>query len=156
MNESGGSVREFIDGVSSPTRRRDAETLLDLMGRVTGETPAMWGPSIVGFGSYHYTYATGREGDAGAASFSPRKTATTVYLPDGVGAYTEQLERLGEHTTGVGCLYLKDLARIDLAVLEEVITASYRRVTAGTFGQRAADSRAAPGGAARAGAAPPE
>lgn len=140
MEPTTASVSDFIDGVASPRRRRDATTLIDLMTRITGEQPAMWGPTIVGFGSYHYKYASGREGDAGAAGFSPRKAATTVYLPDGVGAHTEQLARLGDHTTGQACLYLKDLGKVDLGVLEEIITESYQRVTAGTFGQRAADS----------------
>ncbi|MBP3036698.1 DUF1801 domain-containing protein [Arthrobacter sp. zg-ZUI100] len=140
MEPTAASVSDFIDGVTSPTRKRDAHTLVDLMSRITGKEPAMWGPTIVGFGSYHYKYASGREGDAAAAGFSPRKAATTVYLPDGVGAYTAQLARLGTHTTGAGCLYLKDLSKIDLGVLEDIITESYQRVTAGTFGQRAADS----------------
>ena len=100
----------------------------------------MWGPTITGFGSYHYKYASGREGDACAAGFSPRKAATTVYLPDGVGAYPEQLARLGSHATGAGCLYMKDLDAVDLGVLEDIISESYGRVTAGTFGHRAADS----------------
>ena len=134
-------MRAHLDTVASKTRRRDADTLLELMARITGEEPRMWGPSIIGFGSYHYKYASGREGDAPAAGFSPRKAAASVYLPDGIGTYTEQLARLGEHKTGVGCLYLKDLAKIDLEVLESIITESYRAVTAGMFGQRAADSR---------------
>lgn len=100
----------------------------------------MWGPSIIGFGSYHYKYASGREGDAPAAGFSPRKAATSIYLPDGVGTYTEQLARLGEHKVGVGCLYLKDLEKVDLEILESIIAESHRAVTAGTFGQRAAES----------------
>lgn len=140
MNATDDPVRAFIDAVGGETRRRDAETLLDMMTRITGEGPRMWGPSIVGFGSYHYKYASGREGDAPAAGFSPRKAATTIYLPDGVGAYPEHLARLGEHTTGVGCLYLKDLGKVDLGTLEAIVDESYRRVTAGTFGQRAADS----------------
>lgn len=140
MEPSSGSVAEFIGGVNSPKRRRDAETLVSLLTRITGEQPAMWGPSIIGFGSYHYKYSSGREGDAGAAGFSPRKAATTLYLPDGVDAYTEQLARLGEHTTGVSCLYLKDLDKVDLGVLEEIITESYQRVTAETFGTGSAES----------------
>ena len=140
MRASDEAVRTFLDKVASPTRRRDAETMLDLMTRVTGEEPRMWGPSIIGFGEYHYKYATGREGDAPAAGFSPRKAATTIYLPDGVGAYPEQLERLGEHTTGVGCLYLKDLHKVDLGVLEAIVDESYRKVTLGPFGHRAAES----------------
>jgi hypothetical protein len=140
MSTLNDAVREHLDTVASEIRRRDADTLLELMGRITGEEPRMWGPSIIGFGSYHYRYASGREGDAPAAGFSPRKAATSVYLPDGIGAHTERLARLGEHKTGVGCLYLKDLAKIDLRVLESILTESYRTVTAGTFGQRAADS----------------
>lgn len=140
MHDPDPAVRTFIDEVTSPTRRRDAETLLEAMRRITGEPPRMWGPSIIGFGQYHYKYASGREGDAPAASFSPRKAASTIYLPDGVGAYPEKLERLGTHTTGVGCLYISDLDAVDLAVLEGIITQSYRAVTAGTFGQRASES----------------
>ena len=132
-----GEVRAFLDRVQHPTRRRDAETLLEIMGRATGQPARMWGSSIIGFGMYHYRYASGREGDAPAAGFSPRKAATTVYLADGIGAHPELLERLGPHTTGVGCLYMKDLGHVDLAVLEEIVARSYATVTAGTFGQRA-------------------
>ena len=98
----------------------------------------LWG-SIIGFGRYHYRYETGREGDAGGAGFAPRKAATVIYLADGIGAHEEALSRLGSHTTGVGCLYLKDLENVDLGVLEEIVRSSYRTVTAGTFGQRARD-----------------
>ncbi len=135
------AVRAHIDGVASPARRQDAETLLELMGRVTGEPPRLWGPSIVGFGQYHYRYESGREGDAPAASFSPRKAATTIYLPDGTGAYADELDRLGPHTTGVGCLYLKDVSAVDAGLLERIVEASYRAVTAGAFGHRARESR---------------
>ena len=133
------AVREFLDRVEHPVRRRDADTMLELMTRATGRPAGMWGPSIVGFGSYHYRYESGREGDAPAAAFSPRKAATTVYLADGIGAHAALVERLGPHTTGVGCLYLKDLDDVDLSVLEAVVRDSYRTVTAGTFGQRARD-----------------
>jgi len=133
------AVREFLDGVDHPVRRRDADTMLELMTRATGRPAEMWGRSIVGFGSYHYAYESGREGDAPAAAFSPRKAATTVYLADGIGAHAAMVERLGPHTTGVGCLYLKNLDDIDLATLEEIVAASYRTVTSGTFGQRARD-----------------
>ncbi len=132
-------VRAFLDRVEHPVRRRDAETMLGLMTRVTGQPAKMWGPSIVGFGSYHYRYASGREGDAPAAAFAPRKAATTIYLYDGIDAHADLVERVGPHTTGVGCLYLKDLARIDLAALEELVAASYRTLTAGTFGPGADD-----------------
>lgn len=134
------AVRTFIDTVAGATRRRDAEALLELFGRVTGQPAKMWGPSIIGYGQYHYRYASGREGDAGAAGFSPRKAATSIYLPDGVGRYAAQLDRLGEHTAAVGCLYITNLDKVDLAVLESIIDESYRTVTAGTFGHRAAES----------------
>lgn len=136
------AVREFLDRVEHPVRRRDADTMLGLMTRVTGQPAKMWGTSIVGFGSYHYRYASGREGDAPAAGFSPRKPATTIYLADGVGAHAALIERLGPHTTGVGCLYLKNLDDVDLAALEAIVAASYRTLTSGTFGQRARDGGA--------------
>ena len=135
------TVAEFLDKVSSPTRRRDAATLIELMGRITGEPATMSGSSIVGFGHYHWRYQSGREGDGPAASFSPRKAALTIYLPDGTGAYADQPSRLGEHTASVGCLYVKDLAKVDLAVLEEIIGKSYRTLTSGTYTNRAADHR---------------
>ena len=133
-------VRAFIDAVPGATRRRDAETLLELFGRITGEPARMWYSTIIGFGSYHYRYDSGREGDAGAAGFSPRKAASTIYLPEGVGAHTEALSRLGPHKTGLVCLYITNLDKVDLAVLEGILRASYNTVTAGVFGQRARDS----------------
>jgi len=131
-----GSVQEFLDGIDHSKRRRDAGTLLEMIGRVTGETPRMWG-TIIGFGEYHYKYESGRQGDAPAAGFSPRKAATTVYVPDGVRTYAESLERLGPHTTGVGCIYIKDLEAVDIKVLESIVKRSYKAVTAGTFPSRA-------------------
>jgi hypothetical protein len=136
MAELNQSVQAHLDGVTSEKRRRDAQTLLELMGRATGESPQLW-RGLIGFGQYHYKYASGREGDAPAAGFAPRKAATTVYLLDGVGRYEKQLEQLGPHTTGVGCLYIKDLTQIDLSVLEAIVAESYRNLTAGTYGLRA-------------------
>ncbi|MGI5186778.1 DUF1801 domain-containing protein [Promicromonospora sp. CA-289599] len=130
----------YLDAVTPAVRRRDALTLRDLLERVTGERPRMFGTSIVGFGEYRYEYPSGRSGHAPAAGFAPRKAASTVYLADGVGAHEELLAGLGPHTTGVGCLYLKDLDRVDLAVLEEIVRRSWATVTDGTFGQRAAES----------------
>jgi hypothetical protein len=127
----------YLDAVTPAVRRRDAQTLRDLMERVTGQAPRMFGPSIVGFGEYHYEYPSGRSGDAPAAAFAPRKPASTLYLADGVAAYADLLARLGPHTTSVGCLYLKDLEQVDLAVLEEIVRRSWATVTSGTFGQRA-------------------
>ncbi|MFE6965336.1 DUF1801 domain-containing protein [Agromyces sp. NPDC057679] len=122
-------VEVFLDGVTHRVRRRDAATLLALMERVTGETAYMWGPSIVGFGEYHYRYDSGREGVTPAAAFSPRKTAMTVYLVPGLTEHPELLERLGPHTTGVGCLYMKNLEDVDLEVLEALVRESYEAVT---------------------------
>jgi hypothetical protein len=109
---------------------------MELTARVTREPAQLWG-SIIGFGHYHYKYPTGREGDVAAAGFAPRKGATTIYLTDGVGQYSEQLKRLGPHTTGVGCLYIKDLEKVDLSVLETIVGESYRTVTEGTYMLRA-------------------
>ncbi|MBF0671734.1 MAG: DUF1801 domain-containing protein [Salinibacterium sp.] len=119
------------------TRQRDARALLDLMARATGEQPYLWN-SIVSFGSYHYIYATGREGDAPAAGFSPRKAATTIYLADGVDAHADDLARLGPHTLGKGCLYLKDLAKVDLDVLEQIVRDAYRAASTPGFAQHGA------------------
>jgi hypothetical protein len=135
MTPTDDDVAAFLDRVASPVRRRDAGTLLALFERVTGQPPRMWGPSIIGFGEYHYRYASGRSGDASAAGFSPRKAASTVYLADGVEPYAAELERLGEHSTGAGCLYLKNLEAVDLEVLESILAASYQRVSAEGFGQ---------------------
>src|SRR3546814_8834253 len=117
--ETPAEVQSFVERVEPARRRRDAQTLLELFARVTGEPPTLWG-SIIGFGSYHYRYDSGREGDTAAASFAPRKAATTIYLVDGVGAHAAELEKLGPHTTGVGCLYLKDASTVDLDVLADI------------------------------------
>ena len=136
MSEVDKSVRTYIEGVAPAKRRRDAERLVELMSRVTGEPARLWG-SIIGFGQYHYKYASGREGDAPAAGFSPRKAAMSVYVSDGVAAHIDLLDRLGPHTTGVGCIYIKDLEAIDLAVLEAIVGRSFTTLTAGTYTLRA-------------------
>ena len=143
MGDPSEEVRTYLDGVTSEKRRQDAEKLLELMARVTKEPPQLWG-SIIGFGQYHYKYQSGREGDVAAAGFAPRKAATTIYLVDGVGRYEQQLERLGPHTTGVGCLYIKDLDKIDLSVLEAIVAESYRTVTSDTYTLRAREGTPAP------------
>jgi Domain of unknown function (DU1801) len=142
MGDSSESVLTYLDGVTPQKRRRDAEKLLELMARVTGEPPQLWG-SIIGFGQYHYKYQSGREGDVAAAGFAPRKAATTIYLVDGVGRYEQQLERLGPHTTGVGCLYIKDLDKVDLAVLENIVAESYRTLTRDIYTLRAREGTSA-------------
>ncbi len=127
----------FVDAVEHQVRRRDALTLLELMRRATGQEPRMFGRSIVAFGAYDYTYPSGHSGTAGAAAFAPRKGATVLYFPEGLDAHEESLRRLGPHTTGVGCLYLKNLDDVDLTVLEEMVHESYATVTSGVFGRRA-------------------
>jgi hypothetical protein len=101
---TGKSVREFLDAVPDERKRQDSYRILELMQRVTGEEPVMWGPSIVGFGQYHYQYASGREGDSGLTGFSPRKVALTLYIPSGFDPYGELLDRLGKYQTGKVCL----------------------------------------------------
>lgn len=119
-------VDAFIDAVDDDRRREEARTVLALMHEVTGEEPVMWGPSMVGFGSVHYRYDSGREGDMFAAGFSPRKTAMTVYLAEGFDERGDLMDRLGPHTTGKACLYLKRLDAVDLDVLRALVESSYR------------------------------
>jgi hypothetical protein len=130
------ALQAYLDAIPSPTRRQDAVTMVDLMRRATGEEPEMW-RNIVGFGNYHYQYASGRSGDAPAAGFAARKAATTIYVNDGVGAYAELLARLGPHTTGVACVYVKALSAVDLDVLETIVSRSYTALTTGTYTKRA-------------------
>jgi hypothetical protein len=127
MVPSTADVDGFIDAVANETRRSDARALCELMTSVTGEPPVMWASSIVGFGSYHYRYESGRTGDAPVAAFSPRKTNLVVYLVGGFeDRYPKLLERLGPHTTGKACLYLKRLADVDLGVLRQIVERSVR------------------------------
>jgi hypothetical protein len=125
---SDASVEAFLAAVADPARREDCRTLLELMSRATGEPARMWGASMVGFGSYHYRYASGREGDWFLAGFSPRKNDLTVYVMAGFERYPELMTRLGKHKTGKSCLYLRGLADVDLAVLEELVAASAAHV----------------------------
>ena len=134
-----GDVQAYLDSVASRKRRRDAHALVELMERVTGEQPRLWG-TVVGFGQYHYRYASGREGDAPAAGFAARKAASTVYVLDGVGGYGDLLERLGPHSTGVGCIYIKDLGDVNVDVLGEIVARSYATLTAGIYSGRARDA----------------
>ncbi|MEE2692700.1 MAG: DUF1801 domain-containing protein [Pseudomonadota bacterium] len=117
-------VGAFIASVPDETRRKDAEALLALMKKVTGEKPTMWGPSIVGFGSYHYKYETGREGDMLVTGFSPRSAAVVVYIIGGVPDTDDLYKRLGKHSTGKSCLYIKRLADVDIGVLEQIVKKS--------------------------------
>jgi hypothetical protein len=122
--QTDASVDAFLANVDEP-RRTDATALCALMTRVTGTEPTMWGSSIVGFGTYHYVYATGREGDWPPVGFSPRKANLTVYLADRAEKHADLLAKLGPHTTGKGCLYIKRLSDVDTAVLENLVRASF-------------------------------
>jgi hypothetical protein len=124
---TGADVEAFLDAVPDVRRQADARALCALMADATGGHPVLWGPSIVGFGSYHYRYDSGHEGDAPLTSFSPRKRHLVVYL---VGGFEDRhrtlVERLGPHKAGKGCLYVKRLDDVDLGVLRQLIDRSVR------------------------------
>jgi hypothetical protein len=127
------SPADFIAAVEPAAKRADAQALCEMMERLSGWKATMWGPTIIGFGRYRYRYDSGREGENLVVGFSPRKPNLVLYLNPGVEHFPEQLARLGKHTTGASCLYVKRLADIDVAVLEEMIQSSlaYMRVTHG-------------------------
>jgi hypothetical protein len=117
-------VAAFIDAVTDRTRRSDAKALVKLMQSAAREQPKMWGSSIIGFGRYHYTYDSGREGDMPLVGFSPRKAATVLYNLTGFSHSEALLAKLGKHTTGKGCLYIRKLADVDQQVLQALIVKS--------------------------------
>ena len=114
-------VQAFLDSVEHDTRRADGFALLELFNRVTGLKPKMWGPSIIGYGRYHYKYESGREGDFLITGFSPRKAALSIYIMPGYRDMSEKLARLGKHKIGKSCLYINKLADVDTNVLEEIV-----------------------------------
>lgn len=116
------SVTDFINSVEDTTKRQDSFVLLDLFSRVTGESPKMWGASIIGFGQYHYKSERSRqEGDWPLIAFSPRKQSLTLYVMPGFDNLGDLLEKLGKHKTSKGCLYINKLADVDMTVLEQII-----------------------------------
>ena len=117
------SVGAFLETVDQ-TRQDDCDRILQLMRDITGEEPKMWGKSIIGFGKYHYKYASGREGDWFLTGFSPRKRNLSLYIMSGFDRYEALMEKLGKYKTGKSCLYVKKLEDIDTAVLKELIEAS--------------------------------
>lgn len=121
---TGASVDEFIDAVDDDRRRRDARAVLELMRDVTGEEAVMWGDSIIGFGQYHYSYDSGREGDWFLAGFAPRTSKLVVYIMSGFPRHAELMEKLGKHRTGSSCLYINKLDDVDLDVLRELVRRS--------------------------------
>lgn len=118
------SVDAFLDAIADPQRRDDCRRVRAMMEAAAGAPAVMWGPSIVGFGRYRYQYASGREGEWPVIGFSPRKNDLTLYLMPGFEQQTALVAKLGKHKTGKSCLYLKRLADVDLAVLEELVTRS--------------------------------
>lgn len=117
-------VKAFIDAVADEKQRADAHKLVQMMTRLTGHPPKMWGPSIIGFGQYHYKYDSGREGDMARIGFSPRKGQTVLYITDGFAGHAELMAKLGKYKTGKSCLYIKRLSDVDEAVLEQLCVAS--------------------------------
>lgn len=117
-------VQQFLDAIEDPQRRSDSLAMDRIMREVSGEPPQMWGPSIVGYGRYHYRYDSGREGDWMATGFSPRKNALTLYIMSGFSRYEELMNELGKYSTGKSCLYVKKLEDVDLAVLKQLIAQS--------------------------------
>jgi hypothetical protein len=122
LNEK--SVTDFLDSVTDPKQRQDSQLILDLMQQITQAEPKMWGEAIVGFGSYHYKYASGREGDWFLTGFSPRKQNLTIYLMSGFEPFGDLLGQLGKFKTGKGCLYLKKIEDVNWDVLKKLIQAS--------------------------------
>jgi len=115
------SVEDFLNGVADQTKRQDSFTILELMKQETGSEPIMWGDSIIGFGIYRYKYASGRQGEWFLTGFSPRVQNLTLYIMSGFDEYDDLLNKLGKHSTGKSCLYVKKLQDIDLEVLKELI-----------------------------------
>ncbi|MEK4425731.1 DUF1801 domain-containing protein [Solibacillus sp. FSL K6-1523] len=122
--ETDESVVEFIEKVESPKKREDAYRLIQMFTEVTGFEAKMWGPSIIGFGAYHYVYKTGHEGDAPLVGFSPRKAKISLYFAPGDPAREALLEKFGKHTTGKACVYINKVDDIDIDVLEELVRQS--------------------------------
>jgi hypothetical protein len=119
-----GDVEAFLNNVADERKRQDSFTILELMTRVADKEPEMWGDSIIGFGSYHYKYASGREGDWFLTGFSPRKQNLTLYIMAGFDEYEQLLGKLGKHSTGKSCLYIKKIEDVDLDVLKELVKRS--------------------------------
>ncbi|MFT8323044.1 MAG: DUF1801 domain-containing protein [Bacillus sp. (in: firmicutes)] len=124
--ETENNVIEFIENVDNDKKKEDAYQLLDIFTETTGLQAKMWGPSIIGFGSYHYKYASGHEGDAPLVGFSPRKAKISLYFASDLTKREELLKDFGKHTTGKACVYINKLKDIDIKVLKNLITESVR------------------------------
>jgi len=122
------SVKAFLDGVADEQKRKDAQAISVLMQDITGEKPEMWGTSMVGFGSYHYKYASGQEGDWPLVGFSPRKDNLTLYIMPGFRDYADLLGKLGKHKKGMSCLYIKSLDDVHVPTLKTLVRQSVRQM----------------------------
>lgn len=122
------SVKKFLDSIKDERKRDDSFVVMEMMKKITKEEPKMWGPSIVGFGKYHYKYASGHEGDMCITGFSPRKNALTIYILPGFLKYDPLMKKLGKYKTGVSCLYIKKLEDVHMKVLNELITESVKHM----------------------------
>ena len=125
------SVKDFLNQIQDKERRDDCFAVAKIMEEITGEKPKMWGPSIVGFGSYHYKYASGHEGDWPISAFSPRKKDLTLYIMMGFNNPPEFMKQLGKHSTGKSCLYIKRLSDIHIPTLKKLIKWSVKRIKSG-------------------------
>ena len=119
-----GSVDAYLDTVTNEKRRNDSLSVMEIMGRVTGLEPKLWGKSLIGFGSYHYKYKSGQEGEWPITAVAPRKQALSVYIMPGFKACGDLMKKLGKYKTGVSCLYVKRLEDVEIVVLEELIARS--------------------------------
>jgi len=126
--KNNASVAAFLNMIDDKQKRSDAKKVAALMRKITGSKAKMWGTSIVGFGNYHYKYASGREGDFMLTGFSPRKQNLTLYIMAGFSGFDSLMARLGKHKTGKSCLYIKRLEDIDLKVLESLISRSVKHM----------------------------
>lgn len=120
-------VTEFLATLDDEQQRYDSEVLVDMMAQVSGERPVMWGTSIIGFGTFHYTSKSGREGDWMRIGFSPRKGKLSLYITYDASQYDKELEAMGKHKIGKGCVYINRLADVDLGALRQVIELAYHR-----------------------------
>lgn len=123
------SVTDFLNAVEQEQKRKDSIEILEMMQEITGEQPKMWGDAIIGFGTYHYVYASGREGDWMRIAFSPRKQNISLYLMTGATSEPEILKRIGKYKTGKSCFYINKLADVDKDVLKELIQSSWNRMS---------------------------
>ena len=127
-NHNDRSVKDHVASLSDEQTIKDTQALIEMMERISGQTPKMWNVGTIGFDTYHYKYGTGREGDNFIIGFYPRKVKITVYLMDGTTRYSELLDKLGKHTVTGYCVYIKQLSDIELPILQQILKQSYKYI----------------------------